>query len=72
VRSMGWWGDVALKVRYTYETNKVFNWQHDNLTPYTPTGDTNELTGGGRAIFLAWNNPNYTAQLIAASLVVKW
>lgn len=72
VRSMGWWGDVALKVRYTYETNKVFNWQHDNLTPYVPTGDNNELTGGGRALFLAWNNPNYTAQLIAASLVVKW
>jgi len=72
VRQMGWWGDVAIKVRYTYETNRVNNWAIDNLTPYVPTGDSNELTGGGRSLFLAYANPNYTAQLIAASLVVKW
>jgi MtrB/PioB family decaheme-associated outer membrane protein len=72
VRSMGWWGDVALKVRYTFETNHVNNWQTDTLTPYVPTGDSNELTGGGRSLFLAYSNPNYTAQIIAASLVVKW
>src|SRR5262249_11142664 len=72
VKSMGWWGEVALKVRYPLATNHVSNWQIDNLTPYVPTGDSNELTGGGRALFLAYNNPNYSAQIIAASAVVKW
>lgn len=72
VRAVGWWGDAAIKVRYTFERNRVDNWAADTLTPYVPTGDSNELTGGGRSLFLAYNNPNYNAQLIAASLVLKW
>jgi MtrB/PioB family decaheme-associated outer membrane protein len=72
VRQMGWSGDVTIKVRYTYERNQNTNWATDNLTPYVPTPDTTELTGAGRSIFLAAYNPNYTAQLIALSAVVKW
>jgi len=72
VKAMGWWGEVALKVRYTWEQYKVNNWAIDNLTPYVPTGDSNELTGGGRSLFLAYANPNYNVQLIALSAVVKW
>ena len=49
------------------------NWAIDNLTPYVPTADqTVDLTGGGRSLFLAAFNPNYTAQIIAASVNVKW
>ena len=42
------------------------------MTPYVPTAETNELTGGTRSIFLAAFNPNYTAQVIAAAVQVKW
>ena len=72
VRQMGWTGDVTVKVRYTWERNQNTNWATDNMTPYVPTPDTTELTGGSRSIFLAALNPNYTAQLIALSAVVKW
>jgi MtrB/PioB family decaheme-associated outer membrane protein len=72
VRQMGWIGDVVLKVRYTVERNRVNNWAFDNLTPYVATPDTPELTGGSRSLFMAAFNPNYLAQIIAASVVVKW
>ena len=43
------------------------------MTPYIPTADqTTDLTGGGRSLFLAAFNPNYTAQIIAASLAFRW
>ena len=72
VRQMGWTGDVTVKVRYTYERNQNTNWATDAMTPYVPTPDTTELTGASRSIFLAGTNPNYTAQLLALSMVVKW
>jgi len=72
VRGMGWTGDVTLKVRYTAERNHNSNWATDNVTPYVPTPDTTELTGANRSLFLAAFNPNYTAQVIAMSVAVKW
>jgi hypothetical protein len=64
---------VTFKPRYTYERNRTENWAIDNLTPYIPTPDQSaDLTGGGRSLFLAAFNPNYTAQIIAASVPVKW
>lgn len=73
VRQMGWNGEVIAKLRYIYERNRTENWAIDNMTPYIPTADqTTDLTGGGRSIFLAYANPNYTAQIIAMSLAFKW
>ncbi len=72
VKQMGWNGDVVFKVRYTWERNTNTNWGSENTTPYIPTSDTNELTGGNRSLLLAAFNPNYTAQVIAASVVLKW
>jgi hypothetical protein len=80
VRQMGWIGDVVIKVRYTYERNRVDNWAINNLTPYVSTPDSPgatstsdiELTGGSRSLFLAAFNPNYTAQIVALSLALKW
>jgi hypothetical protein len=69
---VGWSGDVTLKVRYTYERNVNTNWATENLTPYVGSPDSIELTGGGRSIFLAGFNPNYTAQILAASVSLKW
>jgi MtrB/PioB family decaheme-associated outer membrane protein len=73
VQRMGWVGNVVVRLRYTYERNRTENWAIDNMTPYIPTPDqTADLTGGGRSLFLAAFNPNYTAQIIAASVAVKW
>ena len=71
-RQMGFTGDIILKLRYTWEQNENSNWAADNMTPYVPTPDTTELTGAARSVFLAAFNPNYTAQLVAASVMVKW
>jgi hypothetical protein len=31
-----------------------------------------DTTSGGRSLFLAYNNPNYTAQIIMAWIGCKW
>jgi hypothetical protein len=73
VRRMGLKGEVVTKLRYVYERNHNWNWATDNMTPYIPTPDqTVDLTGSGRSIFLAYANPNYTAQIIVMSLAAKW
>ena len=73
VRWMGWAGDVVIKGRYTYVRNQVSNWAIDNLTPYIPTPDApNGLEGGGLSLFLAGNNPNYSAHVLAMSVGLKW
>ena len=73
VRQMGWIGDVALKVRYIWERNHNINWATDNFTPYSPNaGEAADISNGGRSLFLAYNNPNYTAQMIVLSLAGRW
>lgn len=73
LRQLGWKGKVIAKLRYTWERNDGSYWQSDALNAYfgTLTGNT-ELTGTSRSTFLAYDNPNYTVQLIAASLTFKW
>ena len=73
VEKFGWKGQAIFKLRYTVERNQGSFWQSDAVNAYfgTLTGNT-ELTGTSRSIFLAYNNPNYTAQLLAASLALKW
>jgi hypothetical protein len=71
---MGWFGQVTAKLRYTWERNHNTNWATDNFSPYSPSaadsgGDT---TNGGRSVYLAYDNPNYTAQIITASINWKW
>jgi hypothetical protein len=73
VRQMGWIGDVIIKGRYTYVSNHVSNWALNDLTPYVPTPDApNGLEGGGRSLFLAGNNPNYSSHILALSVALKW
>jgi hypothetical protein len=57
-------GDVKAKLRYTWERNSVNNWQNDPLAPFTPILPT--------SIWLAYDNPNYNVQMIAASLIATW
>ena len=75
VKQMGFVGNITLKGRYTFEKNANTNWATDNFTPYSPSaadaGGT-DITNGGRSLFLAYNNPNYTAQILALSVVAQW
>ena len=73
VTQMGWIGEVALKARYIWERNHNTNWATDNFTPYSPAaGEAADISNGGRSLFLAYNNPNYTAQMIVLSVAGKW
>jgi len=75
VKQMGWLGEVALKARYTWEQNKNSNWATDNFSPYSPSSADaggSDITNGGRSLFLAYNNPNYTAQIITLAIATKW
>jgi MtrB/PioB family decaheme-associated outer membrane protein len=75
VKQMGFVGNITLKGRYTFERNHSDNWAINNFTPYSPSANdqtTIDLTNGGRSLFLAYNNPNYTAQILALSVVAQW
>ena len=74
VKRMGF-GEVALKARYIWEQNKNTNWATDNFSPYSPSAaDAGgvDISNGGRSLFLAYANSNYTAQILALSLAAKW
>jgi len=64
--------DMVFKLHWAYEKNSVTNWQADSASPYLYSVLNSSTTAMRDMIFLAGNNPNYTAQLIALSAVVKW
>jgi MtrB/PioB family decaheme-associated outer membrane protein len=75
VKQMGWVGNVTLKGRYVWEQNRNTNWATDNFSPYSPSSaDAGgvDISNGGKSLFLAYNNPNYTAQILMFSVAVKW
>ncbi len=73
VRSTGFKGQVVAKLRYMYESNTGSAWQSDSVNSYFGTlSGTTELTGTSRSVWLAYNNPYYHAQIIAASIGLKW
>jgi len=75
VKQMGFVGNITLKARYTWEQNKADNWAINFFTPYSPgAADAGgvDITNGGRSLFLAYNNPNYTAQILALSVIAQW
>ena len=71
VQRLGFTGAVTLKMRYTWERNRVDNYAINNMTPYVATPD-GQLEGGNRALFMAATNPNYTAQTVALSVALHW
>jgi hypothetical protein len=66
VHQMGFRGDISARLRYTWESNTVTNWQNDALAPFT------DIAGMTNSIWMAYNNPNYNVQMVAASLVARW
>jgi hypothetical protein len=70
VRRFGWTGNVKLKLRYAWERNSVANWQNDMMAPYMYQNPA--ITGVGYQTWMAYDNPNYNAQMISGSVVVGW
>ncbi len=66
VHQMGFNGDVLFRLRYTWESNVVANWQNDALAPFT------DIPGMQNAIWMAYDNPNYNVQMLSASLIARW
>ena len=64
VARLGWKGQVKTKLRYVWERNAATNWSQDSLLPFTAAMPT--------SIWLAYDNPNYNVQLLAASLIATW
>ena len=62
------WGMKATalkaKLRYTWERNGVNNWQNNPLAPFFPVLPA--------SIWMAYDNPNYNVQMVAASLMAAW
>jgi MtrB/PioB family decaheme-associated outer membrane protein len=68
VHMFGWKGDVYAKLRYVYERNNVTNWQNDIMDLYMFSSESQT----GRMVWMAYDNPNYVAHMLAASLSFKW
>ena len=71
VQKLGWKGVVKAKLRYAWERNSVMNWQNDTMTPYMYANATGS-NAFGYMTFMAYDNPNYNVQMIAASIVAGW
>jgi MtrB/PioB family decaheme-associated outer membrane protein len=65
-------GEVYLQLHYLWEHNSVTNWQNDSTSAYLYSTLNSSTVAFKDMIFLAGDNPNYNAQAISASLVVKW
>jgi hypothetical protein len=59
--------EAMQRLRYTWERNAVNNWQNDPLAPFTSFVGT-----GANFLWMAYDNPNYNVQVIAASLIASW
>ena len=64
--------EAFLQVHYAYELNHVKNWQTDGAAPYMYSTLNSSTTGFKDMIFMAGNNPNYHAQVVMGSVVLKW
>jgi len=63
--------EAFLQFGYALEFNHVKNWQNDVVQSYMY--DSTVSAGNSKAmIFMGGNNPNYHAQVLMSSLVLKW
>jgi MtrB/PioB family decaheme-associated outer membrane protein len=61
-------GEAFAKLRYVWERNSVNNIDQDIMQPYMNA----LINNGGFMTWMAFDNPNYNAHLMGASLGVKW
>jgi hypothetical protein len=65
-------GEAIVQLHYLYERNSVTNWQQGVVAPYMYSTLNSSTTAFRDQIYMAGDNPNYSAQAIMASLVLKW
>jgi len=65
-------GEAILQLHYLYERNSVANWQSGIVAPYMYSTLNSSTTAFRDQIYMAGDNPNYAAQALMASVVVKW
>jgi len=65
-------GEVFLKLHYLWERSSVTNWQDDTTSVYMYSTLNPSTVSLKDMVFLAGDNPNYNAQAVLASIVVKW
>jgi len=70
VHSLGWKGEVALKLRYAWERNSVTNWNNDYMQAYMYQTLNQSQVAYYQA--LAGNNPNYNVHMIGGSIAWAW
>jgi MtrB/PioB family decaheme-associated outer membrane protein len=70
VRSMGWKGEVSIRLRYAWERNSVTNWNNDLLQPYMY--QTLLQSQVAYSQFLASDNPNYNVHMIGGAVAWAW
>jgi hypothetical protein len=68
VHSMGFNGEAYARLRYVWERNSVNNFDQDIMMPYM----NSMIASTGFATWMAYNNPNYSVQMVGASLGLKW
>lgn len=66
VTALGWKGDLKAKLNYSWELNSETNWANDPLALSTASS---ALASG---LWMGWYNPNYSAQIVSASLIAGW
>jgi hypothetical protein len=72
VMQLGNGGEAYLQLHYLWERESVTNWQADSASTYLYSTLNSSTVAFKDMIFMAGDNPNYNAQAISASLVIKW
>ena len=70
VRSLGWRGEVSLKLRYAWERNNMTNWNNDTMQAYMYQTLNQSQVAYYQA--LAGNNPNYNVHMLGGSIAWAW
>jgi hypothetical protein len=70
VRSVGWRGEVSLKLRYAWERNSVTNWNTDSMQAYMYQTLNQSQVAYYQA--LAGTNPNYNVHMLGGSVSWAW
>jgi len=70
VTSLGFKGEVALRLRYAWERNSVTNWNTDTMQPYMYLVQNQSQNLYYQA--MAGNNPNYNVHLLGGTVSFAW
>ena len=59
-------------VKFMYEQNSLKNWQTNDITPYMYSVLNSSTTSLKEMVLMGGDNPNYRAEAVLTSFVLKW